>query len=668
MNIRLVACLGTLSMLSTGPLWAQLPVIPPEGRMRSKGIRNLISLEQIHNVVGPSRDGKGLLIDLEDETLFGSIYSGPYPFEQDESDYDYMRFRMKTPLRNGKGVIHCLDFVSKDKLNANDWPAATQTLAYRLEVYQERASGTPRTLGFYNGLVSFTAEKASDESYVFRKKLTVIEGPLISLLTSDNPGGALLTWQTDRPCRGRVLLRKLASPGGRVSRARVGRRRSGGVGAWRRIRTDPQASSRHEVGLTGLSLGADYEYRVECVDDQGTVTQTPVYRFHTAPPPGEGKVVFAFASDSREGVGGGERNYMGHNAAIFKQVARDAYRRGAEFLLFGGDLVNGYTTETEDFRLQMWAWKQSLAGFWRSRAVYPVMGNHEALLNVFRNLSMDQWPYATDSAEAVFAQEFWNPINGPEPADPRRPPYRENVYSFQYGPVLCVGYNNNYWWTTNDKCQVHGGCPEGYLMDDQLRWIEATLQQAEANETVKYIVVYAQEPVFPCGGHVGDCMWWNGSNELRACTYTNGETVAEATGMLESRDRFWTALSGSTKVAVVLSGDEHEYHRLLVDSKTPVGVLAIDDKDGNDKLDDGQISPNPAFKHAIWHVTAGTAGAPYYAREETPWEPVVLSSQTGYCLFEATQEKISMTFYTTLGQAVDVVDDLMAVKRTSPPR
>ncbi|MCH8192979.1 MAG: hypothetical protein IIA65_03045, partial [Planctomycetes bacterium] len=183
MNIRFVACLVTLSMLSAGPLRAQLPVIPPEGRMRSKGIRNPISLEQIHNIVGPSEDGKGLLIDLGDERLFGSIYSGPYPFEQNESDYDYVRFRMKTPLKDGKGVIHCLDFVSKDKLNANDWPASTQTLAYRLEVYQKRAKGTPKTLGFYHGLVSFTAEKTGDQTYAFRKKLTVIEGPLVSLLT-----------------------------------------------------------------------------------------------------------------------------------------------------------------------------------------------------------------------------------------------------------------------------------------------------------------------------------------------------------------------------------------------------------------------------------------------------------------------------------------------------
>ena len=49
-----------------------------------------------------------------------------------------------------------------------------------------------------------------------------------------------------------------------------------------------------------------------------------------------------------------------------------------------------------------------MAGFWRSRPVYPAMGNHEALLNVFDDgskygIALDQWPYATHSAEAVFA-------------------------------------------------------------------------------------------------------------------------------------------------------------------------------------------------------------------------------------------------------------------------
>lgn len=200
-------------------------------------------------------------------------------------------------------------------------------------------------------------------------------------------------------------------------------------------------------------------------------------------------------------------------------------------------------------------------------------------------------------------------------------------------------------------------------MEDQLSWIERRLEKAEADPSIKYIVMYAQEPVFPCGGHVKDCMWWNGDNTLRAWTYTGNKLVAQGRGMIDIRNRFWMAIARSSKVAAVLSGDEHEYHRLRVDKNTPVGVMARDDLNRNNKLDDGRISPNPAFEHPTWHVTAGTAGAPYYAREETPWTPTILSSQAGYCLFQATAEKISLTFYAMTGQVVDHVDDLMAIKK-----
>ncbi|MFC1762392.1 hypothetical protein ACFL6U_09970 [Planctomycetota bacterium] len=111
-----------------------------------------------------------------------------------------------------------------------------------------------------------------------------------------------------------------------------------------------------------------------------------------------------------------------------------------------------------------------------------------------------------------------------------------------------------------------------------------------------------------------------------------------------------------------MAGDEHAYYRLLVDSNTPVGVMAVDDLNGNHKLDDDRISSNPDFKHPVWHITAGTAGAPYHAREETPWTPSFLSYQAGYCLFEAERDKLSLTFYTTTGQKLDHVENLMAVK------
>jgi hypothetical protein len=650
--LTIMAVLMGAASIGTGNQLVDLPVKQPTGRLQSKGVRNAISLSQIRNVVGPSRDGKGLLLDLQDETLFGSIYAGPYPFEQDESEFDYMRFRVKTSLTKGKGVIHCHDFVYEDKVNANSWPRPTMTVAYRLELYRRRGTRFD-VLGFHDNLVSFTITETDRRKPVFRKTITVIEGPFVSLLTSDEPGTALLVWQTDVPCRTMVSVHA---------------RDTSRVMSYRDLEctqtpAPDRSSVQHEVKLHHLRPDSSYAYTIQCRTAEGQKTSVGPYQFNTAPEPGQGKAVFAFVSDSREGVGGGERAMMGHNAHTLRQIARDAYQRGAQFFLFGGDLVNGYTTDTDDFRLQMRAWKQSLAGFWRTRPVYPVMGNHEALLKVFGEIRMDKWPYTTDSAEAVFAEQFWNPRNGPETSDARRPTYKENVYSFQYGPVLSLGYNNNYWWSSNEECRHVGGSPEGYLMTDQLAWIEQRLKKAEADPSIKYIVMYAQEPVFPCGGHVKDCMWWNGDNTLRAWTYRGKSLVAKRLGMIDVRNRFWAAIARSSKVAVVLSGDEHEYHRLRVDKNTPVGVVAQDDLNRNNKLDDGRISPNPAFVHPTWHVTAGTAGAPYYAREETPWTPTVLSSQAGYCLFQATAEKISLTFYAMTGQVIDHVDDLMAIKQ-----
>ncbi|NQV32370.1 MAG: metallophosphoesterase family protein [Phycisphaeraceae bacterium] len=634
-----------------------LPVKVPQARLDQKGIRNPLTFAQVRNIIGVSKDGTGLLLDLQDESLFGTVYSGPYPFEAQESDYDTMRFRLSKPIVKGRGVIPCADFIKQTKINANDWPLPHMTVAYRLELYQRRGDSI-KSLGFYDSLVSIREQKASQSrngkgSIRIQKTLTLVEGPFVSLLNSDDPTRALLAWQTDQASTCLVHIQPEGSTLNSPTKPAT---------QWTQKPGPDGTYYQHEMRLTNLAPNTNYTYSLHCQTPGGDSAAAGPYTFRTASLPGEGKVVFAFVSDSREGVGGGEEASMGHNAKVLKYVAQDAYRKGAQFFIVGGDLVNGYTTATEDFRLQMRGWKQSLSGFWRTRPVYPVMGNHEALLNLVDGISFDKWPYATDSAEAVFADNFWNPTNGPTPSDARRPTYKENVYSFQNGPVLCIGYNNNYWWTSNNKCATVGGCPEGYLLEDQLQWIEAELARAEQDATIKYILVYGQEPVFPCGGHVNDCMWWNGNNTLRAHTYTDGKIVPETTGMIDVRNRFWGALAHSTKVAAVLAGDEHEYHRLRVDQHTPVGVMALDDTNGNNKLDDGRISPNPDFTHAVWQIVAGTAGAPYYAREDTPWKPSFLSSQAGYCLFEADDKKISLTYYTVTGQKLDYVEDLMANK------
>ncbi len=622
-----------------------LPVLKPGYPERDGDICNPFSFEQMRNFTGGTQ--KGLLLDLGDTFFQGTIYTGPYPFESGEADYDYARYRRYESLENGAGLLRIDKFFS-DKYNANDWPVdePAMTIGYRLDI---------DGYGFFDSVVSFKGDPESG----FLKKLTIAEGPFVTMLTSDHPGSVVIAFESDEACRGSVEVKGVGV--------------FSGTGA---------ATTQHEIEVYGLRPNKKDKYRVIC-ETSVDKTFSPYYKFRAAPlKRGLRPVSFAFASDSREGVGGGERNYMGHNFNSMSRLANSAYRKGADLFIFGGDLVNGYTSEKDDFRLQLKGWKQSLAGFWRSRPVYPAMGNHETLLNVYDDeskygISLDKWPYATDSAEAVFAQEFYNPENGPMPSDPRRPAYKENVYKFQYGSVLFVAFNNNYWWTSNKECGNYGGSPEGYMMEDQLKWIKKVLKQAEHDRKIRYIVLYAQEPVFPCGGHPNDAMWYYGDNRVKAWKYNGTDVVPAGKGIIEVRNRFWESIAKSSKVAAVLTGDEHAYHRTLIDKYSPVGIMSDDvnndgvinchgldvDGDGIPEAEE-QTSPNPQFKHPVWHITAGTGGAPYYARQDVPWRDEVkfFSSQTGYCMFKADKRKISMTFYSVTGQKLDHIDDLMAIK------
>src|SRR5208283_1969435 len=82
-----------------------LPVLIPKLQERRANVRNEVTFEQVHRIVGPDPEKKGLLIDLMNEELHGTILTGPYPFEAEEADYDYARYRLAGPLLRGKGVL-----------------------------------------------------------------------------------------------------------------------------------------------------------------------------------------------------------------------------------------------------------------------------------------------------------------------------------------------------------------------------------------------------------------------------------------------------------------------------------------------------------------------------------------------------------------------------------
>ena len=600
-----------------------------------------LSLRQMSpsKTMAPDPSGEGILVDLGDTTLFGRIFSGQAYFDGDWSDFPETRFRQSGEIVRGKGMLPLRPyFETGSKINANGW-TDRGTAGYRLDLLRLR-NGQPRHAGLYDSRVAF---KRSDS--LFFPVVTIMESPMIGLVQSEHPDWVMVAFGADRVCRAVVEVQ--------------------GIGSF----VSDRESEKHEVRISGLKPSQRYRYRALAIEGTDT-TATSWFTFRAAPLKGGGSVVFAYTGDSRSSSGGGEYEYLGVNRAVAGQLARQMFRRGISFLLFGGDLIGGYSNSVEEFRMMLLGFRETFSGFLGSTPLYAAMGNHEALLNQFEEggkvvLGMDKWPYETSSAEAIFAQTLLQPDNGPV-ASPAMPPYTENVFSFQYGPVKIIVMNNNYWWTSHNRIAQLGGNPEGYIMPDQLEWVRTELRTAEKDPTVRYVVVMAQEPVFPNAGHASDAMWHYGNNTARAYRMLEGNDPEPfSAGMVDVRNELWRMVSNNPKVAVVLGSDEHCYHRSLITRQTPVGLPAKDDLNHNGKLDDGVYSPDPTFTYPTWFVVSGGAGAPYYTQEKTPWSGSVkkFSPQNNYVLVRADAGRIGIEVYSASGQLLDEVPDLMKAKR-----
>ncbi|MFH1279423.1 MAG: FN3 domain-containing metallophosphoesterase family protein [Candidatus Eisenbacteria bacterium] len=375
-------------------------------------IENLFSLDQIQGAV---RGGEGDLRadfsevrvllsgeEIDPAKIHGTVRVGPYPFEAEEADFAYKRFRVRHRLEGGKADLGA-HFLMEEGLNSEGWTDGGR-LSVRFDLRYERP-GADRDLGLYDIFVDF---RRSGETYEVLP--SIVEGPFVALARSDDPGRVVVALRTSVPAPVRVLLgdgRTYVSRGGGLS---------------------------HEIPVTGLDAAREYSYRVEVGG-----ARSRSFPFRTAPKKGKGEVVFAYTGDSREGRGGGDEEFMGVNHRTLVNLTAVAYREGAMFFLMGGDLVNGYTTSPGDFAAQLRAWKQAVAGFGNSRPIYPCMGNHEALLRIFdlgegKSAYLDRWPYDTESAEAVFAREFVNPENGPSRPTAAGPPTGKTSTPSSTGP------------------------------------------------------------------------------------------------------------------------------------------------------------------------------------------------------------------------------------------
>jgi hypothetical protein len=368
------------------------------------------------------------------------------------------------------------------------------------------------------------------------------------------------------------------------------------------------------------------------------------HTFHTAPEPGSRQpFTFAYASDGRGNTGGGERDIKGVNGYVLKKIAVLCNYHDVRFFQFTGDLIDGYVIDPEEIKLEYANWKRTTEPFAHSFPFVAAFGNHEALLHYFtdgeKGAAVDKFPYETISSEAVFADNFVNPTNGPnsedgsiydpDPETVDFPSYEENAFYYTYDNVGIICLNSNYWYAPSlTRVPQISGNVHGYIMDNQLKWLEETLEKFEADDNIDHVFVTLHTPIFPNGGHVRDDMWYNGDNTVRP--WVSGQPVKY--GIIERRDQVLDLMMNhSTKVVASLTGDEHNYSLLRVSDKLTI----YPENYQGDKLTN--------FR-PFWHINNGAAGAPYYGKEETPWMDHVeaFSTQNAVVMFHVDGKQIEV--------------------------
>ena len=245
----------------------------------------------------------------------------------------------------------------------------------------------------------------------------------------------------------------------------------------------------------------------------GSNTQT--YNLKTAPEPGaRTPFTFAYASDSRSGSGGGERDLGGVNAYIIKKIMATNNIKGVAFMQFTGDMITGYKSNMNEMELEYANWKRAVQPYAHYYPIISGMGNHESLNHLYFDpntklqIQVDQFPYSTQSSEYLYAKEFVNPTNGPTSEDGASydpsattddfPSYEENVFYYTYDNVAVIVLNSNYWYAPSSRfIQFISGNLHGYIMDNQLKWFEKTIKKLEKDKNIDHIFLTQHTPFFP---------------------------------------------------------------------------------------------------------------------------------------------------------------------------
>ncbi len=512
-------------------------------------------------------------------------------------------------------------------------------IAYRVEVFDPDW----QTSLFHDRRFRYT-RVGSRKMGEYRVAETMVLGPFVDRV---GPGSFVVSWETDAASAGAVIVGDS-------------------------IFADEAARTSHEIVVEGLEPRTLYEYRVRYGADGA---ESRSYSVRTAPAHGASGFRFAFASDSRGGAGGGAQAVEGVNHEGLSAVLGGVVREGCDLVLFGGDLVDGYTSSEDYFRAQLESWKRAAGRVAFSLPIYEGMGNHEEMGDYFdvpdpehdgKRIILFRDRVGDASAEAIFADEFANPTGsaygfGPPPAEAREcaassttgPTYAENVYSINYGNAHFVSVNTNYWFAgvqtgrgtvryPSDKdgvalaLDILCGNREGYVLPNQLEWLERDLDAADADPNIDWVFVFTHEPAFPNGGHLYDAMFWGDAGKGQEGGLN--DAMMPLGDVIDMRNRFWGIISGHNKVVAVFFGDEHNYSRTLIDSDI-----------------------DPSFARPVWQIVSGGAGAPFYVQDTSaPWSAKVraFSPVNHYCVFGVEDDRVSLLVLATTGTVIDEVPDL----------
>ncbi len=408
-----------------------------------------------------------------------------------------------------------------------------------------------------------------------------------------------------------------------------------------------QKANRHKIKITDLKPGEKYKYSV-------LVNNLKYFQsaFQTAP---EGKIqkfAFAFMGDSRSGEGFGQESFSGHNRAALSEALRTAQINKAEFILFTGDLITGYSSDRTTMEIQYEQFKKTLRQIGHCIPFYPAIGNHELWGDAYPvvkdgkeyNLMVNK--DGSDSSESLFADEFNNfESTFPAPEKDRGkagPSYRGTVYSFDYGSCHFTVLNTDYWFRRvlpfdSDLFSAlfteFGGNRNGYIMDSQLKWLDEDLAKARLRG-IKYLFVMQHQPIFPNSSHIQDSMYWGIRNNGKWSGLNDKSIFRGDIG--DMREKYLTILS-KHGVKAVLCSHEHGYNRMKIDS---------------------ELSPN--VKNTIWQITSAGAGAPYTLQNKTlPWSAKVEKYSPNYniVIFKVKEGKMSLTALTPSLEVMDKVKE-----------